>query len=142
MGLIVQRAWFDLPNHYPHVLLDAICLMPNHIHGIIILMDDHRRGGSGLQSSNLPDQILAKSNIESRENQTRPYTRHGLSEIVRAIKSFSARRINRLRNTIGVPVWQRNFYERIIRDGDELEAIREYIFVITSSNGNWTAKTP
>ena len=50
-----------------------------------------------------------------------------LSEVVRAFKTFSARRINKRRNTQGVPVWQRNYYEHIVRDEKSLNRIREYI---------------
>ena len=153
MGGIVQQVWLDLSNRYSYVVLDAFCIMPNHVHGIIILTDTLGRGGSELQLPSVPDQIQEKSNIESNEiltrpyiqypsmsdqireksktesngNQTRPDTRHGIPEIVRAIKSFSARRINRLRGIPGVPVWQRNYYERIIRNENELNAIRRYI---------------
>lgn len=50
-----------------------------------------------------------------------------ITEIVRALKSFSARKINVLRHTTGQPVWQRNYYERIIRNESELEKFRAYI---------------
>jgi putative transposase len=50
-----------------------------------------------------------------------------LSEIVRAFKSFSSRRINENKNTPGIPVWQRGFHDRIIRSDKELNAIRDYI---------------
>jgi REP element-mobilizing transposase RayT len=56
-----------------------------------------------------------------------PSPRHGLPEIVRAFKSFSARRVNALRCTCSVPVWQRNYYEHIVRDHDECGRIRQYI---------------
>ena len=66
--------------------------------------------------------------IEShKKTETRSYTRHGLPEIIWEVKSFSARRINRLRGFPGVPVWQRNYFERIIRNENELNAIRRYI---------------
>jgi len=52
---------------------------------------------------------------------------HGLSEIVRALKTFSSRKINKLRNQKGVSVWQRNYYEHIIRDEKEMNKLREYI---------------
>ena len=52
---------------------------------------------------------------------------HALSEIVRALKSFSARRINALRNTVGAPVWQRNYYEHIIRNNEDYLAKCGYI---------------
>jgi putative transposase len=53
--------------------------------------------------------------------------RHGLPEIIHGFKTFSSRRINELRDNTGVPVWQRNYYERVIRNDRELAAIREYI---------------
>jgi len=61
--------------------------------------------------------------------QTRPYgtARHGLPEIVRAFKSFSARRINQKRRLPGEAVWQRNYYEHIIRNQSDLDRIRLYI---------------
>jgi REP element-mobilizing transposase RayT len=50
-----------------------------------------------------------------------------LPEIVRALKSFSARRINAVQQTPGLPVWQRNYYEHIIRNDDEMALIAAYI---------------
>jgi putative transposase len=62
-GKIVECAWTDLPSHYPQVRLDAFVVMPNHVHGIVVINDC--RGGS----------------------QTHPYKmiQHGLPEIVRAL---------------------------------------------------------
>lgn len=48
--------------------------------------------------------------------------------MVGSLKSFSARRINQIRGLTGVPLWQEDYYEHIIRNEDELNAIREYIF--------------
>jgi putative transposase len=56
-----------------------------------------------------------------------PTEKHPLSEIVRAFKTFSARGINEMTKTPGVPVWQRGFYDHIIRDERSLERVREYI---------------
>jgi REP element-mobilizing transposase RayT len=50
-----------------------------------------------------------------------------LPEIVRALKTFSARRINEMRHTPGAPVWQRNYYEHVVRNDGELLRVREYI---------------
>ena len=58
---------------------------------------------------------------------TKSRRRHGLPEIVRAFKSFSARRINERRDTPGTPVWQRNYHDHIIRDEESLNRIRDYI---------------
>jgi hypothetical protein len=56
-------------------------------------------------------------------------TQHGLPEIIRAFKSFSARRINEIRRTPGLSVWQRNYFEHIIRNDKSLNQIREYIAI-------------
>lgn len=53
--------------------------------------------------------------------------RHDLAEIVRAFKTFSARKVNAMRDRPGNPVWQRNYYERIIRNEREWQAIQQYI---------------
>ncbi|MCL1969580.1 MAG: transposase, partial [Bacteroidetes bacterium] len=52
---------------------------------------------------------------------------HGLSEIVRALKTFSARKINEMRNTCGEKLWQRNYYEHIIRNDKSYQYIADYI---------------
>jgi hypothetical protein len=57
----------------------------------------------------------------------RPVESGSLSAIVRTFKSAAAKRINRLRGTSGAPLWQRNYYEHIVRDEDDLYRIREYI---------------
>lgn len=54
-------------------------------------------------------------------------TNHGLSEFVRAFKTFSSRRINAIRQTAGCKVWQSRFHDRIIRNEPELNKTREYI---------------
>jgi hypothetical protein len=53
--------------------------------------------------------------------------RHGLPEIVRGFKTFSSRHINKWRRTPGVPLWQRNYYEHVVRNESELNRIRKYI---------------
>lgn len=106
-GKIVLNAWTDLPNHYHHAELGAFVIMPNHAHGIILLNDGGRgrfpiSGGTVLSDE-------SRVGVETLPtSQTRPYNpikpRHGLPEIIRAFKSFSARRINRLRKIDGIPV--------------------------------------
>ncbi|BBO15821.1 conserved hypothetical protein [Candidatus Brocadia pituitae] len=107
-GKLVQTHWNDLPHHYPNVKLDAFVIMPNHAHGIIILTEIDMVG-AGLT----PAPTIIK--------------RHGLPEIVRALKTFSARRINELRNIKGISLWQRNYYDHIIRNEKSLNIIRRYI---------------
>lgn len=110
LGEIVQQAWDDLTTHYRHVGLDAFVVMPNHVHGIVVLTEE---AGAGLKPAPTEAGGAAK--------------RHGLPEMVRAFKTFAARRINERRGTPGVPVWQRNYYEHVVRDERALNAIRAYI---------------
>ena len=104
-GFIVQECWNDLIRHYSHITLDEHIIMPNHLHGIINIVNMHNVG-AGLKPAP---------------------TGHALSEIVRALKTFSSRKINQLRNSPGCPVWQRNYYDRIIRNENELMKTMEYI---------------
>ena len=132
-GGIVQEAWRNIPNHYPHVELDAFVIMPNHVHGIIILKCDDYLVGAGLRPAPTdgagigPAAGLRRAPTTPTPTPTSPPKRHGLPEIVRAFKSFSARGINAMRNTPGLPFWQRNYYEHIVRNGDDLNRIRMYI---------------
>lgn len=108
----MHAAWYDLPNHFTGVSLGAFVVMPNHVHGIIEL---HVLGRAGLKPA--PTK-----------------TRAELTEIVRAFKTFSARSVNRLRGMQGSAVWQRNYYEHVIRVETELDRIREYI---TNNPAQW-----
>jgi putative transposase len=135
-GLIVSQCWHDLPNHYHHAQTDSFVLMPNHVHGIIAILPRNpveRRGGF----TNLPpiDPAHRRGGFTNpprmdgtrrRGGFTNPPL-HSLAEIVRGFKTYSARRINRIRGNAAQPVWQRNYYEHIVRNDDELNKIREYI---------------
>ena len=114
---IVARCWEELPTHYPTVELDAFVAMPNHIHAIIVLT-----GTLAPTSPPSPNPMP----VETLRAGLKPApTNRALSEIVRALKTFSARRINELRGTSGTPVWQRNYYEHVIRNDDDFQRIRE-----------------
>ncbi len=128
LGLIAREVWLELPHHYPHVALDAFCIMPNLFHGIIVLIDV-------LSSRDKPDRgkllVLESTEVKAIHSQ-------GLSEIVRAFKSVSARLINASRNTSGVSVWQRGYYKRALRGSIEMDLIRE---AIENRPLNWKPNT-
>jgi putative transposase len=104
----VHNTWNDLPNHIANIALDEFIIMPNHVHGIIRIKD-----GAGLEPAPTTHNISIKITA--------------LPEIVRQFKTFSAKRINIVRQSPGIPVWQRNYYEHIIRDEQSLYRIRKYI---------------
>ncbi len=117
LGQAVQETWQDLPIHYPRVELDAFTVMPNHVHMVITLTEGQDLVGAGFKPA-LP-----------HVSQTPPDTpkRHGLGEVIRAFKTFSARQINKCRGMQGTPLWQRNYYEHVIRNERALNHIRQYI---------------
>ena len=119
-GTIVNNCWFDLPNHYPNIKLDAFCIMPNHIHCIIEIDN----GGTIVDSGLKPESTIPTTSFPVPPTIIK---RHGLFEFVRALKTFSARRINELRKSVGETVWQSRFYDHIIRNDESLKRIRNYI---------------
>ena len=145
-GQIVVQTWQDLPNHISNVQLDAFVVMPNHVHGIIIITEragvlgagSVGAGSVGAGSETAPTKIgpgptagsgpaAGPGSVGAGLEPAPTRSSHGLPEIVRQFKTFSARRINELRGTPGTPVWQRNYYEHIIRDEFSLSRIRQYI---------------
>ena len=120
-GRIVEFTWNDLLNHNTDMGFGEFCIMPNHVHGIIHLYGKKEISTVGVGSE--PTPVFHQAGLEpasTRSSQT-------LSEIVRQFKTFSARRINALRETVGVSVWQRSFYDHIIGIDREYSQIEEYI---------------
>ncbi len=122
-GKIVNECWNDLPNHYENFIPDAFQIMPNHVHGIIILSNAAVGAGFPVRAGFKPAPTIDVHGMHSRHSSKH----HGLPEIIRAFKTFSARRINQARNTPGMTVWQRNYYEHVIRYEEDLNKVREYI---------------
>ncbi len=111
-GQLVSGIWNKITNHFPGVELDAFIAMPNHVHGILIITNYvGARHASPLQ-------------IPKTSRGPKPKS---LSVIVGSYKSAVTKRINEIRGTPGKSVWQRNYYEHIIRTEEELNEIREYI---------------
>ena len=104
-GLIVVGEWKRSSIIRQEIEIDSFVVMPNHLHGILVV-SDYCRGGS----------------------RTAPTAkRKPLSRIIGAFKTVSTKRVNILRRTPGAPLWQRGFYEHVIRDTDNMNLIREYI---------------
>ena len=118
---IVHACWNDLPNHYTHIRLDEFVIMPNHIHGIIVIRDSTNIVGAGFKPA--PTTGTGRDWNRAGFNPA-PTTRHGLPEIVRALKTFSSRRINQ---TGMLFKWQRDYYEHVVRNETSLFLIRKYV---------------
>ena len=121
-GRIARRCWEEIPLHFPHAELDAFVVMPNHVHGIVILTVGARHN------------IGAQHAVPLLPGKTEQFGKPvpgSIPTIVRSFKSATTRHINVLRGTPRAPVWQRNYYEHIIRNEESLNRLREYI--ITNS---------
>jgi len=142
VGTIVEECWFDLPNHYPNLILDEFVVMPNHIHGIMIIDNSRfiKTEITAVVETGLRPVSEFRETGSSKNTETglRPVSTgnlntnspkiHGIFEFVRALKSFSSRRINELTdNRENKSIWQSRFHDRIIRNDEELWNVRNYI---------------
>jgi REP element-mobilizing transposase RayT len=139
LGEIVCQCWLAIPDHFPQTALDAFVIMPNHVHGILWIVDaatDDIVGATHASPLQLqPLQPQHPTSPLQPQYPTLPLRlvsspgpkRQSIGAIVGSFKSAASKRINERRGTPGAPVWQRNYYEHIIRSEDSLARIREYI---------------
>jgi REP element-mobilizing transposase RayT len=113
-GKIIAESWEWLGVQYDYVELDAWVIMPNHMHGIIVI--NQNGGGSGRGGSRTAPTRTAP-----------PVKTKSLGRLIGAFKTVSTKRINQIRKTPGAIVWQRNYWDHIIRDEKSLRNIRNYI---------------
>jgi REP element-mobilizing transposase RayT len=106
-GEAVEQEWLRSTQIRREIQLDPFVVMPNHIHGIVIIGEPIDVGAHGRAPLHRAPQSLGS--------------------FVAGFKSAVIKRINELRGTPGATVWQRNYYERIIRDEEELNRVRQYI---------------
>ncbi len=135
-GAIVQQCWQAIPHHFLHTRLDEFVVMPNHVHGIIWIVDDV---GVGASSSGVPGasgmgEMVGATHASPLPGVGRTASdapcgpkRGSIGAIVGSFKSAVTKRINEARGTPGAPLWQRNYYEHIIRNDRALALIRRYI---------------
>ncbi|HZC67812.1 MAG TPA: hypothetical protein VE201_04260, partial [Nitrospirales bacterium] len=106
-GRIVRDAWFCSTDIRPGIALDAFVIMPNHVHGVVIFHVD----------------VEAHSRAPSDGRYRTP---RSLGAFIAGFKSTTTVRINERRGTPGLPVWQRNYYEHVLRGEEALTRAREY----------------
>jgi putative transposase len=130
---ITERTWRSLARRFRYVGLDEYVVMPNHVHGIVVIQSDVPAGVQHTtpESRSVLDVVPACGAAALPGPRVQPGS---LGAIIRTFKSITTRDINRVRGTPGAPVWQRNYYERIVRDERGLAAIRRYI---RDNPGRW-----
>jgi REP element-mobilizing transposase RayT len=116
MGWIVQQCWREIPRHFTHTSLDVFVVMPNHVHGIIVIND--QRCVETQYIASLPPRLM-----KYHGNSFKPQS-NNLASIIRGFKIG----VTEYATVNGIsPVWQSRYHDHIIRNADELEKIRWYI---------------
>lgn len=110
LGLVVYQEWLRTPVVRPQVQLDIFVVMPNHFHAIFRIIPV-----GAYSHTPLPAHMSLQSPSRS------------IGAIVRGFKSAATKRINEIRCTPANPVWQRNYYEHVIRNQESYYQIRQYI---------------
>ncbi len=118
-GEIVKEEWLRTGQIRPEITMDEFMVMPNHMHGIIMIRNDIPNKSVGAHRCAPQDRAHIHAPLR-REPKT-------LGSIIAGFKSVVTHRINLLRKTPLTPIWQRNYYEHIIRDEDDLNRIHQYI---------------
>ncbi|MEH2451160.1 transposase [Nostoc sp.] len=112
LGHIAFNCWEAIPDHFPHIELDTFVVMPNHLHGILVITDM----SVGAWQCHAP----------TREQFGKP-VRGSIPTVIGSYKSAVSKSINVIWHTKRQSIWQRNFYEHISRDQKSLDHIRQYI---------------
>ena len=124
-GQIVQEEWLRTAEMRKNVFLDEFVVMPNHFHAILILDDGRGTACCAPYVGGDLEQGTARR-APTVESFGRPVA-GSLATVIRSFKSAVTKRINQLHDNPGTPVWQRNYYERVIRNDQELQSIQQYI---------------
>ena len=118
IGKIAEKIWLEIPDHFPFVKLDRFIIMPNHIHGIIQIDNENYNCNRGNYTN---------TNINKNNGSTFGHvTPKSLSVIIGSFKSVTTKIMNSEFHETGFS-WQARFHDRIIRNEDELNRIRQYI---------------
>jgi putative transposase len=117
-GRIAVDEWKKSAIIRNEIELDEFIVMPNHIHGIVIIVKSCRG-----------DRPVAPTKPIATMNKYKPNgpPPKSIGSLIAGFKSAVTKGINENRGTPGMPVWQRNYYEHIIRNKNELHRIRQYI---------------
>lgn len=111
-GKIVEEEWLLTATRRPYIALDAHVIMPNHVHGLIVIQEPSRS--------------------KARCNRGAPP--HSLSSVIGNFKAAASRRIAMAAGDKRFALWQRSYYESIVRNTHELYVIRQYI---TNNPARW-----
>ncbi|NET70439.1 MAG: transposase [Sphaerospermopsis sp. SIO1G2] len=123
IGQIAQKFWAEIPQHSKHTYIDAYVIMPNHIHGIIII-DNPECRDLVRNISTTSDDYFDDTDVYRNLSKISPKA-GSLSVVIRSYKAAVTRWCNM--NNYQNFAWQKRFFDRIIRADGSVDKIREYI---------------
>ena len=109
-GRMAECCWLDIPAHFPRVEVDVFVVMPNHVHGILCITEPAPETGAG-----------AERPVKGRPRGTSKT----IGSVIRGFKIGVTTWMRQ--HAPGLTVWQRNYYEHVVRNQEDLHRIREYI---------------
>ena len=125
IGTLANKFWMEIPQHFPHVELGNFVVMPNHVHGILII---DKNGESGIGESGIGESVQTlhcNVSINKNEQMANISPKSGtISTILRSYKSVVTKNARFIRADFG---WQPRFHDHIIRNAPEWERIQTYI---------------
>lgn len=130
-GELVKEEWLKSAEIRKEIQLGEFVIMPNHFHGIVIIDQEINR--QIVDNDNYVNTNGVGANGRSPLQEIRSSTQKismkpkSLSSLIAGFKSATTKKINIIRDTPKNPVWQRNYYDHIIRNDESLERIREYV---------------
>ena len=137
VGDIAKKMWLEIPNRFEYVIIDEYVIMPNHIHGIIMITDNNF--GNTLEGENSPisrnaprrvhgmqhDSVINKNTPRRVHTGIHPLIKKSVSSIINHFKGNVKRWCNK--NGFKHFSWQSRYYDRVIRNEKELTDTRQYI---------------
>lgn len=126
IGTIAQRCWLDIPNHFKGVVLDYFIVMPNHIHGIVVI-NNKKSGNYDIHNARRRDEACLVSTTTLNDHASRISLKpESLPIIIGSYKSACTKIINTKYPRLSFK-WQPRFYDHIITNAQDLYRVREYI---------------
>ncbi|MBN1112895.1 MAG: hypothetical protein JXA53_08275 [Bacteroidales bacterium] len=120
IGNIAYKYWTEIPNHFPFVVLDRFVIMPNHIHGIIILNKDN----SVIETRQCLVSTDITNNKTPSEKRFQNQGKGTISSIIGSYKSIVTKHVRLINPSF---LWQSRFYDHVIRNNKSYLEIAEYI---------------
>lgn len=130
IGEFACKCWNDIPNHFPHFYLDEFVVMPNHVHGIVMIEKPYIDNNSlshivGTRNAlSLHKHAINEPGEKPRHPRYQNQGKNTISSMVGSFKSAVAKYCNEIKLRFG---WQTRFHDHVIRDADEFYSIRNYI---------------